>query len=86
VERKHGDELTKRAVLTALLLVVSASAAGEWVKVTETPDRIFYVDPSSIISNGRFREASVVQDLSGPERDGVRSRRVLYEVDCAGSK
>jgi hypothetical protein len=36
--------MTKRAVLTALVLVASASAAGERVKVTETPDRVFYVD------------------------------------------
>ena len=75
-----------RALLTGVLLLAATSAWAEWVKVTETSDTAFYVDPASIGDKGPFRQVSVLQDYAGQEPGGVRSRQVLYEIDCAGER
>jgi hypothetical protein len=71
-----------RAILTVVLLLAGTSAWADWVKVTGTSDTVFYVDPASIDNKGSFRQVSVLQDYAGQEPGGVRSRRVLYEIDC----
>jgi hypothetical protein len=72
------------AILTAVMLVAATSAWAEWGKVTETADTVFYVDPASIDHKGNFRRVAVIQDYAKQEPGGVRSRRVLYEIDCTG--
>ena len=76
----------KRALLTVALLLAATSAWAEWVKVAETRDTVFYVDPASIDRKGSLRQATVVQDYTPPETGGVRSRQVTYEIDCAGER
>jgi hypothetical protein len=75
-----------RAILTAVLLLAATSAWAEWVKVTETGDTVFYADPASIADKGSFRQVSVLQDYAAPEPGGVRSRLLLYEIDCTGER
>ena len=75
-----------RAILPTALLFAATSAWAEWVKVTETPDTVFYVDPASIGDKEKVRRVAVVQDYAKQEPGGVRSRRVLYEIDCAGER
>lgn len=75
-----------RAILIALLLVTAGSAWADWVKVAETGDTAFYVEPASIDDKGNHRRASVVQDYAAPEPGGIRSRQVRYEIDCSGQR
>src|SRR4029450_7363706 len=52
------------------------------VKVSEATDTVYYLDQASISDKGKFRRVSVIQDYAKQEPSGVRSRRVLYEIDC----
>ena len=72
-----------RAVLIAALLLATPSAWAEWVKVAETGDTVFYVDPATVADKGDVRQVAVLQDHAKQEPGGVRSRRVLYEIDCS---
>ena len=85
VEQEY-DTGIMRAILTALLLLAGTSAWAEWVKVAEAGDIAFYVDPATVDNKGGIRQVSVIQDYAGQEPGGVRSRRVLYEIDCAGER
>jgi len=75
-----------RTILFGVLMLGAASVWADWVKVAETRDTVYYVDPASISDKGDFRRASVVQDYAIQEPGGTRSRRVSYEVDCAGGR
>jgi hypothetical protein len=75
-----------RAVLSTLLLLAATSAWAGWVKVTEVSDTVYYVDPELVSNKGSVRRVSVIHDYAKPEPGGVRSRRVLYEIDCAGER
>ena len=75
-----------KTILAAVLLLLGVAAArAEWVKMGETGDAVFYVDPASIMGKGDLRRVSAIHDLAQPGAGGVRSRLVLYEVDCGGS-
>lgn len=75
-----------RAILTLILLLAATPAWAEWVKVAETSDTVFYVDPAAIGSKGGLRQASVIHDYATQEPGGVRSRQVSYEIDCIGER
>jgi hypothetical protein len=75
-----------RTLLFSALLLAAAPAWAEWVKVTESVDTAYYVDLASIVRTGDLRRATVLQDRAGQESDGVRSRRVSYEIDCASER
>ena len=75
-----------RAILTAVMLFAATSAWAEWAKVTEIADTVFYVDPASIGDQGKFRRVAVIRDYAKQEPGGVRSRRVLYEIDCTAER
>lgn len=70
--------------LSALLLI--APAYADVVKVAEADDTAYYVDASSISERDDLLRVSVVQDYSKPDFAGVRSRTVLYEIDCVGER
>jgi hypothetical protein len=44
---------------------------------------VYYVDPGSVSDKDSVRRVSVLHDYAKPEPGGVRSRRVVYEIDCA---
>ena len=75
-----------RTILFGVLMLGAASASADWVKVTESGDTAYYVDDASISGHEGLRRVSVVQDYATPEPGGTRSRRVSYEVDCAGER
>jgi len=75
-----------RAILTAALMLAATSASAEWVKVTETTDAVFYVDPASISKSDNLRQVWVIQDYMKQEPNGTRSRRLSFEIDCAGER
>src|SRR5262245_29488944 len=78
----HGsmrNKETMRAAPFLLLVLVVARAWADPVKVTETADTAYYIDPASINAVDAVRRVSVVQDYSKPDAAGVRSRSVSYE-------
>jgi hypothetical protein len=79
-------ERIMRAILSGLLLLAAASAWADSVKVTETTDAVYYVDPASISDKGDFRRVSVTHDYPKQGPGGVLSRRVTYEIDCAAER
>jgi hypothetical protein len=68
------------------LMLGAASVWADWEKVSEFGDTTYYVDPASVSGKGGVRQVSVMQDYAIPESDGVHSRRVSYEVDCAAER
>jgi hypothetical protein len=75
-----------RVVLSALLLLVATQAWAGWVKLTEANETAYYVDPATVGDKGNLRRVSVIQDYARPDAGGVRSRQVLYEIDCSGGR
>ena len=75
-----------RTILSGVLLLAAASAWADWVKVTETTDTVYYLDPASISDKGDIRRVSVIQDYAKQEPGGARSWQVSYDVDCAGER
>lgn len=70
-----------RAFAALILLCVAATARADWERAGDAGGIAFYVDPASTVRNGALHRVSVLQDYAQPE-GGVRSRLVLYEVDC----
>jgi hypothetical protein len=75
-----------RTILFGVLMLAAVCVWADWVKVTETGDTAYYVDPASISEQGDFRRVSVLQNHAIQEPGGMRSRRVSYEIDCAGAR
>ena len=75
-----------RATASTLLLLAATSVWAGAVKVTEAGDATYYVEPGPVSTKGSVRSISVIHDYSKPEPGGVRSRRVLYEVDCTAER
>ena len=75
-----------RTILFGVLLLGAAPAWAYWVKVAEAGDTTYYVDPAAISVKGSFRQVTVLQDYAMQATDGIRSRRVSYEIDCAGER
>lgn len=72
----------KRLLFALLALSFSASAAAGWVKVGETEDGAFFIDPESIRSNGHFRKVWVITNMKKRVVEGAHSYRVQWEYDC----
>ena len=75
-----------RAIASTLLLLAATSVCAGAVKVTVAGDTVYYVEPESVNKKGSVQRLSVIHDYSKPEPGGVRSRRVLYEVDCTAER
>jgi len=71
-----------RLVLCLLLALAAAPAWAEWVKVSETDDSVFYIDPATIRKDGNLRRVWTINDLKQRQKDGEMSRRFLNEYDC----
>jgi hypothetical protein len=68
-------------VFSALLLSVTP-AWGDVMKVADANGTAYYLDPASISARDALRRVSVIHDYSEQDSAGVRSRSVLYEIDC----
>ena len=75
-----------RTVVAALTLLAATSAFAEWVKVADIADTAYYVDSASRSDKANPRRIAVVQDYAKQTPGGVRSRRVVYDVDCANER
>ena len=71
-----------RIVLAVLLILVTAPASAEWVKMGEPDEGVYYLDPATISKDRNLRRVSELIDLNARDRDGGLSRRYLKEYDC----
>ena len=73
-----------RLITTMLTLLLAYSAAlAEWVKVDESENTVFYIDPATIRQEGDIRWLWIIQDLKKRDGEGGElSRRVQREFDC----
>lgn len=71
-----------RQIIFALIIATySAAVLAEWVKIAETNETVFYIDPGSIRKDGNSRKAWLIQDYK-VRVDGALSMRVYEEYDC----
>ena len=75
-----------RTLALTLLLLAATSALANVVKVTEAAGTTYYVDSASVTGKDKVRRVAVIHDYATPEGDGVRSRRVVYDIDCAAER
>jgi hypothetical protein len=75
-----------RIVLVSVLAIFPGIAVAEWVKVAETRDTVYYVDPATIHTDGSVRQAWEIQDFADKRSNGARSRRALFEFDCSAER
>lgn len=71
-----------RVVLCFLFALVTAPAWAEWVKLGETAQSSFYIDPTMIRKDGDIRRVWEMQDAKQEDESGVMSRRILKEYNC----
>ncbi len=74
-----------RTLALTLLLLLTTSASANLQKVTEVGGTTYYVD-SSVSGGDNLRRVAVVHDYATPEPDGVRSRRVVYDINCSAER
>ena len=72
-----------RIALTLLLVLASAPAWAQWVKVGQTYAAVHYVDPATVSKDGNLRRVWALQDMVDAGASGVMSIRALQEYDCA---
>lgn len=75
----------KKALLmaTAILAAVPAWAESQWVLVGEgDTSGKWYIDLNTLRTTGPMRRVWVLNDMPKPDKDGDRSSRSFYEVDC----
>ena len=75
-----------RIICIAVLALVPALAQADWVKVAETRDTIYYVDPATIRTDGSVRNVWEIQDFAEKRPSGARSRHALFEFDCSAER
>lgn len=76
----------KRIALTLSLMLATAPACADWVRVGKTNMAVHYVDPATVRSVGNFRQVWAMQDMVDWDFNGVRSMRLLQEYDCAAAR
>ena len=71
------------AALALLLFVGTPAAAANWVKVRTRPAHTTYIDASSILVRGKFRDVweKTVENVADPKRVSIEITRWRY--DCA---
>ena len=73
-----------RTVVFAIVALAAASAQAQMTKVADTGDRSFYVDAKSTEGTGNVRRVPIVEDYATAQVNGMRSRKMILEVDCGG--
>ena len=73
-----------RTTVFVLLALAAVSAQAQMTKIADTGDRSFFLDTKTMPNTGNVRRVPVVEDYAQPEVNGVRSRKMMLEVDCGG--
>ncbi|HTP98313.1 MAG TPA: surface-adhesin E family protein [Casimicrobiaceae bacterium] len=72
--------------LPAVVLLLAVSARAELIKVADTGEAAYYLDPKAVAADGDIRRVPVIVDYAKAEPEGVRSRKMAVEVDCASQR
>ena len=72
-----------RLIVALLLMTLAAPAWAEWVKMGETDEAVFYLDPATIKRTAHRRRVWALEDYKHRSKSGGLSRRSLQEYDCA---
>ena len=100
MEEKPGSPLKSAAGTTKLragativvifagmtVLIPTAPAMAEWVKIGTSNLAVHYIDPSTVRKDGNLRQVWLMQDMVETDPDGVRSVRALQELNCANGR
>lgn len=65
------------------LTLLATAAQADWVKVGETDEGSFHIDPASVLADGPFRKVGELLDLNRRDEGGEMSRRLEVRYDCA---
>jgi hypothetical protein len=69
-------------ILMLLMATMSAGAMAAWEQVSKNSEENSYIDPATILADGKFRKAWALRDLKKRNKDGVMSVQALEEYDC----
>lgn len=81
-----------KKLLVPLLICFATigTASADWKRVTYSDAADFYIEPSTIRTNGQYKEAWVMADLKSAQKaaDGqlYLSTKSKYRFDCAGDR
>jgi hypothetical protein len=75
-----------RIVMAVLLGLIATSAQAEWVKVAQSGETTYYIDPTTLQKDGGLRKIWEIQDFAAARAGGVRSRGALFEFDCGAER
>jgi len=65
----------QKFIALLVLFFASGGAWSEWVRVGETADVVFYIDPTTVRKDGDLRKVWSIQDLKERHIDGDLSLR-----------
>jgi len=71
----------KKLFLLSLTLLATAAQA-DWVKVGETDEGSFHIDPVAVQVDGPMRKVWELLDLNRRDEGGEMSRRIHVAYDC----
>jgi len=75
-----------QTLLLALILLVTGSAWADWVKLSETEDLTYYIDPTTFKKNDSKREILELKDYKQRRKSGDMSTRATMEYDCSQNR
>jgi hypothetical protein len=65
------------------LALLASSAWADWVRIGETDEGSFHVDPATVLRDGSVRRVWELMDLKRRDEGGEMSRRTRVAYDCA---
>jgi len=72
-----------REFILVILTLLATAAQADWVKVGETDEGSFHIDPDTIQADGPMRKVWELLDLNRRDEGGEMSRRLQLSYDCA---
>ncbi len=71
-----------RKFILIALTVLAGVARADWVKVGETDEGRFFIDPVKVLNDGTVRQVWELLDLNRRDEGGEMSRRIHVAYDC----
>jgi hypothetical protein len=73
-----------RILIPVLFAFAATAVHAQMSMVVQTNDRTFYMDAKAAQGAGELHRVPLLEDYSAAQANGMRSRRMLLEVDCSG--
>ena len=72
-----------KKVFLAVLAVLAGTAWADWLRMGETDEGSFYIEPITVRRDGHLRQVWELTDLKQRDEGGEMSRRTQVEYDCS---